>query len=136
MKRRPLYESRDGGSSIHVDLTPLLDVVFILLIFFIITSAFSQTAHVPVQLPSSSSASDASPPRPLLLSLDQDGQIADAAGHLIESKEEIAALLEQPGQAVLISAERSIDAQRLVDLISLCRAAGAGEVALQVEKRP
>ena len=42
--------------NVNVDLTPLIDVVFQLVIFFMITSVFKTTPGIPVDLPGSSTA--------------------------------------------------------------------------------
>lgn len=59
MKRRGLVRPRiDGGedSSDAINLTPLIDMVFILLIFFLVTTSFIRESTVAVQRPRAATA--------------------------------------------------------------------------------
>ena len=56
--KRPSAASQQDGS--QIDLTPMLDVVFILLIFFIVTSVFVTEAGIEVSRPEASTAEDTS----------------------------------------------------------------------------
>lgn len=58
----------------EVDLTPMLDVVFILLIFFIVTASFISEKSLKVQLPESTPKTD-SKSTSVLISVDAENQI-------------------------------------------------------------
>ena len=47
---------RQTGEEVSVDLTPLIDVVFLLLIFFMVSTTFTKESHLEIDLPQSSSA--------------------------------------------------------------------------------
>ena len=51
-----LMKKRDEEEAGEIDLTPMLDVVFILLIFFIVTSVFVSEAGIEVTKPEASTA--------------------------------------------------------------------------------
>ncbi|MFO8141878.1 MAG: biopolymer transporter ExbD, partial [Marinobacter sp.] len=51
---------RQRSQEVGVDLTPLIDVVFLLLIFFMVSTTFTRESHLQVELPSAS-AEPASP---------------------------------------------------------------------------
>ncbi|MGF1738891.1 MULTISPECIES: ExbD/TolR family protein [Photobacterium] len=53
MKRRYSSESSDEAA---IDMTPMLDIVFIMLIFFIVTTSFVKEAGIDVNRPSASTA--------------------------------------------------------------------------------
>ena len=57
-----------------ISLTPLIDVVFILLMFFMLTSAFTRWKAVDLRLPTTSS--DTSPKKPQALLLHTDGSLS------------------------------------------------------------
>ncbi len=59
--------------SVEVNLTPLIDVVFLLLIFFMVTTAFDRHARLKVSLPESSSKASQQQAEPLVLSIDAKG---------------------------------------------------------------
>lgn len=45
---------RQAGKEVSVDLTPLIDVVFLLLIFFMVSTTFTKESHLEIDLPQSS----------------------------------------------------------------------------------
>lgn len=45
---------RQAGEEVSVDLTPLIDVVFLLLIFFMVSTTFTKESHLEIDLPQSS----------------------------------------------------------------------------------
>lgn len=45
---------RQSGEDVSVDLTPLIDVVFLLLIFFMVSTTFTKESHLEIDLPQSS----------------------------------------------------------------------------------
>ena len=54
--KQGLMKKRDAEEAGEIDLTPMLDVVFILLIFFIVTSVFVTEAGIEVTRPEASTA--------------------------------------------------------------------------------
>ena len=59
--------------SVEVNLTPLIDVVFLLLIFFMVTTTFDRHARLKVSLPESSAKTTQQKDEPLVLSIDAKG---------------------------------------------------------------
>jgi len=59
--------------TVEVNLTPLIDVVFLLLIFFMVTTTFDKHARLKVSLPESSSKATQQQSEPLILSIDAKG---------------------------------------------------------------
>ncbi|ABA57128.1 ExbD/TolR family protein [Nitrosococcus oceani] len=53
---REQYSQRQSGSAVNINLTPLIDMVFILLIFFIVTTSFVKETGVEVNRPSAETA--------------------------------------------------------------------------------
>ena len=66
---------RPGRSEERVDinLTPLIDVVFLLLIFFMVSTTFDRHARLKVSLPESSAKTTLQHHKPLVLSIDAKG---------------------------------------------------------------
>ena len=93
----------------NIDLTPMLDVVFIMLIFFIVTASFVKEAGLDVNRPE---ASDLPPPPPdklpILITLTNDGDII-MDGRRIDKrsiKANVARqLAEDPNAALIINSE-------------------------------
>ena len=59
--------------SVEVNLTPLIDVVFLLLIFFMVSTTFDRHAKLKVSLPESSTKATQQQNDPLVLSIDAKG---------------------------------------------------------------
>ena len=59
--------------SVEVNLTPLIDVVFLLLIFFMVSTTFDRHAKLKVSLPESSAKATQQQNKPLVLSIDAKG---------------------------------------------------------------
>ncbi|MBE9568475.1 MAG: biopolymer transporter ExbD [Proteobacteria bacterium] len=59
--------------TVDVNLTPLIDIVFLLLIFFMVTTTFDRHAKLKVSLPESSAELSQQQSNPLVLSIDARG---------------------------------------------------------------
>jgi len=71
MNLRPGYKKDEG---VEVNLTPLIDVVFLLLIFFMVSSTFDRHAKLKVQLPQANAQTEQKVDNPLVLSIDSKGK--------------------------------------------------------------
>ena len=56
-----------------LDLTPLIDVVFLLLIFFMVSTTFDNYGEINIEVPSSDIEQDRNPQLPVELIIDKDG---------------------------------------------------------------
>ena len=125
----------------RIEILPLIDIVFLLLVFFIY-AMLSMAVHrgVPVNLPTSSSAGIE---RESLLSVTirQSGEI------LVDTQrvalKDLARLLEVRAQAhrspgVLLCADKTVSYQLLIHVLDQIRAAGLSRISLQAttEKQP
>ena len=112
-------EAKTGGQRI-VSLTPLIDVVFILLVFFMLVSNFNQFNAITVNAPAPASKPDNKMEGALLIRLNEDGEI-DIAGRPAPWDEVAAivkkALAEKPERQVLIKPHADLAIQEAVDLL-------------------
>jgi biopolymer transport protein ExbD len=69
MNLRPGYKEEN----VEINLTPLIDVVFLLLIFFMVSTTFDRSARLKVSLPESSAKATQQQDRPLVISIDARG---------------------------------------------------------------
>ncbi len=126
----------DDDDESQIDLTPMLDVVFIMLIFFIVTSTFVKEAGVDVTRPDAETAvpTDAS-----------SIQIGIAANNQIwidkrqVDKRAVRAnvekgLAESPGAAVIIVADALSNTETLIDVMDQARLAGATSVSVATDE--
>ena len=58
-----------------INLTPLVDIVFILLIFFLITSTFVQSPGIDVNLPKAGSSTETRQAQSIVITVDENGQL-------------------------------------------------------------
>lgn len=59
---------------VNINLTPLIDVVFLLLIFFMVSTTFDTTSQLEIRLPEASENPASEPPRKLNLLIDSKGR--------------------------------------------------------------
>ena len=71
MDLRPGHKKEEG---VEVNLTPLIDVVFLLLIFFMVSSTFDRHAKLKVQLPQADAQAQQKVDDPIVLSIDSKGK--------------------------------------------------------------
>ena len=128
------YQNQDQAVDINV--SPLIDMVFILLIFFIVTTSFVKETGVVVEKPSASTAMDLER-QSILIGIDDDGDIfMGGEKHNLLAirglvKEQLAATPEKP---VVIIADGNSKNSVLVDIIDECKIAGATKISLAAEK--
>ncbi len=106
--------------------TAMIDVVFLLLCFFITTSVFSQwEMEVDVVLPTAQSAKMPERlPGEVIINLSRDGRISVNQQTL--TREDLADRLKRlaqffPGQSVVIRADKQTSYEQLVEIIDMCR---------------
>lgn len=115
-----------------VSLTPLIDVVFILLVFFMLASSFLDWRALDLATPSGA-ASGASVEGAVLVRVPAEGTV-DIGGRPVEDEAiaaEIAGLLgEDAARRVIVAAGTGLALQRLVSVVDAVTAGGAANVAL------
>ena len=121
---------------IQAPLTSLIDIVFMLLIYFLLTTNFMVEQGIDVDLPDAK----ASAPQ-----MHQEITVyVDAAGSVYLGKQPVdfndlfdrlqAKILENPEQVVVIKADGAIDLDRAVQVMDIAQAAGAKKMFLATEK--
>ena len=116
----------------HLDIAPLIDIVFLLLVFFMLTSTFMVPEAIELELPESSSAT-VTDITPIIVSLDQTGQLA-LNGERIELEQlrgAIEPLLKADADAAItLKSDAHTQVQQLLGVMDEIRAAGGTDVAL------
>lgn len=119
-----------------IDLSPLIDMVFILLIFFMVSTTFVKDMKVDIERPGAQSASPAST-KALRINIDSGSNIYidgnPVRPWMVQSR--VRDHLESSGQgSVLVITDRRVPAERLVEVVDQCRLAGAEDVGVATEK--
>ena len=71
---------------VHINLTPLIDVVFLLLIFFMVSTTFDTTSQLKIKLPEASESRTSDRPDKLNLMIDANGSFFLNSRELTNSK--------------------------------------------------
>ena len=115
-----------------IPLTPLIDVVFILLVFFMLASSFSDWRALDLKIAAQGGATSSGPPA-LVVDLAPGGDLRLNGRTLSES--ELAAQIETelertPERSVLVRPAEAVSLQQTIDLLDLLKQAGADAIAL------
>jgi len=116
---------KKGKALDSLTLTPLIDVVFLLLIFFLVATQFAQDdEQLPIQLPSASNALPMTlEPEELVISVGEDGTYVSRGKRLaIPEIEDVVrqAVADNPQrQTVIIRGDRRVPFQHVVALLDL-----------------
>jgi biopolymer transport protein ExbD len=116
-------------------LTSMLDVIFLLLCFFVTISVFSQwESEISIKLPSAKTSEQPERlPGEIILNLTADGavKVNGATLPLLELKARLAKIAKfYPGQPVIIRADKTVRYDALVKVIDTCRAADVWNFSL------
>ena len=132
---RPLRNDDADAEEARVDLAPLIDVVFLLLIFYVVTATFSQATAVPIDYPQAGQ-SERLPERPVVITIDASGAawVGDDLWHQEDLHLLQTRLAQRPGRRVVVHADARAAAGDLVAVIDRCRAAGAASVDLAAQR--
>jgi len=118
-----------GSSQAQVDMAPLIDMVFILLIFFMVASSFVREAGVDITRPESATASSVEEGF-VPIGIDQGGRVF-LGGRVIpaDSVRAIRGALDEVGRdRVLVQADREVPTHLLLQVIDSAKLAGATQV--------
>ena len=119
-----------------IDISPLIDMVFILLIFFMVTSTFVKDMKLDLNRPTASSATKSNA-KVIRVYVDQYGEtyVDNQAVKLWAIQNKVRDLLHVALEKnVLVITDDSVPAQKLIDVIDQCRLAGASDVAVSTSK--
>ena len=133
MRRR--FKKKSDESEINI--TPMLDIVFIMLIFFIVTTSFVKEISIDINRPTKSPIKEQKKSDVISVRISAEGQVfvqdrlinLDAVRANIESN-----LALKPQASVVVVSDRDADAGFLVKVIDQSRLAGASNVSLASQK--
>jgi biopolymer transport protein ExbD len=115
-----------------LNIAPLIDMVFILLIFFLVNTSFVKETGIEVARPTASTAAMQKKAN-ILIAIDQDNRIF-MDQHEIDIRAVRAnverQLAENPESAVIVIADKLSDTGIAIQVMDGCRMAGAQNVAL------
>jgi len=122
------FRARQKPESPGFQMTPMIDVVFLLLCFFVTTQLFAQwETEIDITLPTSKTGQlPQRLPGEIILNIYEDGRVVvngrtlegDALGSMLQQVAKLS-----PGQPVLLRADRGTDYEHVIEVLDLCRLA-------------
>lgn len=128
-------KGKDDEQAGEIDLTPMLDVVFILLIFFIVTSVFVKEAGYEINYPEASMVEGVDG-EPILIAISpvgemwMDGDVIPPRNLRLRIEQRLA---ESPNAAVVIQADQNAPNEFVLMIMNAAREAEASSVQIAAE---
>ena len=127
---------RGGNNGVDINMGPLIDMVFLLLIFFVVTTSFVKETGIDVQRATAATA-EVKERGNILLSVSADGSV-HYEGKRIDVRSVRAhverALAEDPESGVVVIADKNSSTGVVVQAMDQCRLAGAQNVSLAAKR--
>ena len=124
-----MFESEYHSKRRRLGLTPMIDVVFLLLVFFMLAARFGGMTQVPLSAAASGSAAYEGPPR--LITLAQESILLNGQEvRLSELSERLPPLMTNQDDVILLSAKAGATTQQLVTVLDALQEAGLSNVVL------
>ena len=133
LRRKRMREDDES----EVNLTPMLDVVFIMLIFFIVTASFVKESGIDVNRPDAQTA-EQKKKASILIAISEDGEIwiKKRRVDIRQVRPNVEKMLaENPLGTVVIQADEESKNGLFVQVMDAARAAGAHSIAIAAEKK-
>lgn len=127
---------RGGGDRVDVNMSPLIDMVFLLLIFFVVTTSFVKETGIDVHR-STAETAEVKEGGSIMIGVSSEGEIwmegkrvdVRSVRGLVER-----ALAEDPEAGVIVIADRESQTGQVVQVMDQCRLAGASNVSLAAKR--
>ena len=128
---------RRSGGTLVLEITPLIDVVFLLLIFFMLATSFDERSAFKIDLPKSTAAKTKSTLKEVQVLVDKEKNIylryTDNSGKSQSEKLDLSSFVSviseklntSESKDVMISADKAIDYGFIVEIMSLLKESGA-----------
>jgi biopolymer transport protein ExbD len=125
-----------GNDQVAIDMAPLIDMTFLLLIFFMVTTSFVKETGIDV-MRSTAATAEVKEHGTVMIGVDTEGQVymegkkidLRSVRSLVER-----ALAEDPDAGVVVVADRDSNTGDVVKVMDQCRLAGAKNVSLAAKR--
>ena len=116
----------------EINVISMVDIVLVLLLFFMVTSSFVHQSHLSMQLPKAQQAAAGEPKSPITIDLSASGQVrmnkqalsmADLAGQLK------ALAAKDPERVIVLRADKNTTQQYVIDVLDAAQEAGLTRIS-------
>ena len=135
MKLGSLHKTSSSEKDLNI--SPLIDIIFILLIFFIVTTTFKKDLKIDIERPKASAAKEIKKqPIQILVTSQNKIFIQGQKVYLWSISTKIKEILARfPDRQFIVSSDENVSAGKLVEIIDQCKMAGAKKVGVSVDKK-
>ncbi len=131
---------RRSGGTLVLEITPLIDVVFLLLIFFMLATSFDERSAFKIDLPKSTAAKTKSTLKEVQVLVDKEKNVylryTDNSGKSQNESLDLTSFVSvvseklnnSENKDVIISADKDIDYGFIVEIMSLLKESGASAI--------
>lgn len=136
------YVRRDKTRYAGISMLNLIDVIFVLLLFFMVTTSFNKFAHIDIALPQSASNLDEKDTKNVEVFYLLSGEVLLSINgeqkslNLADLAAQIANLTPKQKESVKLNADEAINYGEVVNLISILKDNGTQNVELNIKKKP
>ena len=136
------YVRRDKARYAGISMLNLIDVIFVLLLFFMVTTSFNKFTHIDIALPQSASNLDEKDTKNVEVFYLLSGEVLLSINgeqkslNLADLAAQIANLTPKQKESVKLNADEAINYGEVVNLISILKDSGTQNVELNIKKKP
>lgn len=120
----------------EINMTPLIDIMLVLLIVFMVTSSITLESGLDIQLPKTSTKTEQKSNNVVIISLDANGNISIQGKKIVATnvKEEIAnALTREKSDEVIFEGDTTSTIGKMIEIMDIAKASGAQKFAVATD---
>ena len=128
------FGKENGNQQPRVELTSLVDVVFLLVLFFAVTTTFPKTpAGVNIKLPKMNHAATVKPQSPLEIFIDKNGDIYTKKGKI--TLDQLANIIKKDKKTtIIVDADERTTHGKVMKVLDFLKGVGAERILIAAEK--
>lgn len=126
---------KEADEEVGITLTSLIDVIFLLLIFFMVTTTLIEPSRrLDIQLPEAKAATAEAKSIPVTIEVGEKGEISlnGERVDLATLESRLKAMGKEVKRSAIVRADRRLDYGRVVRVLGICRASGLQDIGIAV----
>ena len=133
------FRSKSGSKGIAaLEITPLVDIVFLLLIFFLLTATYVQNPNLDISLPKASVDQVTNHQKDFTIAIKENGELR--YNNVVVSLERLEGILtseyaQGEDSVVVVRADEGARHGRVVEVMDLAKRIGFGKLAIAIKAR-